>query len=76
MIIGKADKKRIIELRKIRYRISQADRWLAEITELQPMWDYILGKRVVNVMQDGSLLETMAEGDISQMRDKLRKRFK
>lgn len=40
------------------------------------MWDFIIGKRIVHVMKDGQTLEVMAEGVVSQMRDKLRARFK
>jgi hypothetical protein len=74
MIIGKDDKERVQRLQDMAHRVSEADRWLSEFREvLGPLWDYIQGKRITHVMESGRKLEIMAQGDISRVREGLRK---
>lgn len=75
MILGKEDKRRFAELQRAYDRVYLCQTWLSEFPELQPMWDFILGKTVTHLTRNGYRIEVMAEGDLDRMREKLRQRL-
>lgn len=72
----KEERDRIERLERLQVRVAEAHRWLAEFDDqLEPMWDYILGKKITILVDKGRTLEIMAEGSVDAMREKLRKAF-
>lgn len=73
MILGKKDNERVRNLESILIRFHDANRWLSEFDDmLGPMWDYIMGKTETITLPNGERLELMKNGEVSDMRSKLR----
>lgn len=77
MILGSEEISRVRRLEGVMCRLLEANRWLAEFDDiLGPMWDFIMGKRVVCIFDEkANELERMSERDIASVREKLRERL-